>query len=49
MGDSGSNIVEVIMRGGSRVIFFVYSNCHFIFMLFADGNMVSAVLYVSRI
>lgn len=48
MGVMGSNIVEMIIKGGSRVVFFVCSNCHFIFMLFADGNMVSAVLYVSR-
>lgn len=41
-------MVEIIIRGGSKVIFFVCSNCHFIFMLFADGNIVSAVLYVSR-
>lgn len=41
-------MVEVIIKGGNRVAFFVYSNCHFIFMLFVDGNMVSAVLYVSR-
>lgn len=41
-------MVERMIRGDRRVVFFVYSNCHFIFMLFADGNIVSAVLYVSR-
>lgn len=48
MGVSGSSIVEMTIKGGSRVTFFMCSNCHFIFMLFVDGNMVSAVLYVSR-
>lgn len=38
-----------MVRGDRRVIFFVVSNCHFIFMLFVEGNMVSAVAYVSRI
>ena len=31
-----------------RVICFVELNCHFIFMLFGEGNKVSAVEYVSR-
>lgn len=34
---------------GSDGIRFVFSNCHFIFMLLDEGNMVSAVEYVSRI
>lgn len=33
---------------GRRVIRFVVENCHFIFMLFVEGNIVSAVEYVSR-
>lgn len=41
-------MVEVTISGGSKVTFFVFSNCHFIFMLFIEGNMVSAVAYVSR-
>lgn len=44
IGVMGSNIVEVIINGGRRMIFFVLSNCHFIFMLFAEGNMVSVVV-----
>lgn len=30
------------------MVFFMFSNCHFIFMAFVEGNMVSAVAYVSR-
>lgn len=37
-------MVEVMISGGRRMIFFVLSNCHFIFMLFAEGNMVSVVV-----
>ena len=37
-----------MISGGRKIIFFVFSNCHFIFMLFVDGHIVSAVLYVSR-
>ena len=33
---------------GKRIVCFVESNCHFIFMLFVEGNMVNAVEYVSR-
>lgn len=44
IGVMGSSIVEVIINGGRRMIFFVLSNCHFIFMLFAEGNMVSVVV-----
>lgn len=46
---SGSIIVETTIVGDRRIIFFVLSNCHFIFMLFVVGNKVSAVAYVSRI
>lgn len=34
---------------GRRIIRFVVENCHFIFILFVEGNIVSAVEYVSRI
>lgn len=44
----GSSIVEIIISRGNRAVLFVFSNCHFIFMLFVEGNMVSAVAYVSR-
>lgn len=40
MGVSGCSIVEMIISGGKRIIFFVHSSCHFIFILFVDGNMV---------
>ena len=33
---------------GRRTIRFVVENCHFIFILFVEGNIVSAVEYVSR-
>lgn len=49
IGVSGINIVDITIRGGRNIVFFVFSNCHFIFMLFVEGNMVSAVAYVSRI
>lgn len=45
---SGSIIVDITIRGGKKVIFFVHSNRHFIFMLLFEGNMVSAVEYVNR-
>lgn len=41
-------MVEITIRGDSRVVFFVFSNCHFIFIVFVEGNKVSAVAYVSR-
>lgn len=41
-------MVEVTIRGGRRMLFFVFSNCHFIFIVFVEGNIVSAVAYVSR-
>lgn len=40
----GSNIVEIMISGGNKAIFFVFSNCHFIFILFVEGNSVSAVV-----
>lgn len=45
---SGSSIVDITIKGGKRIVFFVHSNRHFIFMLLFEGNMVSAVVYVSR-
>ena len=49
IGVSGSSIVDVTIRGARRVVFFVVSNCHFIFILFVAGNIVSAVVYVRRV
>lgn len=49
IGVSGSNMVDSTVIVGRRVIRFVVGNCHFIFMLFVEGNIVSAVEYVSRI
>ena len=46
---SRSNMVEVMMKGSKRIFFFVSSNCHFIFMLFVEENIVSTVSYVSHI
>lgn len=34
--------------GAKRMGRFVFSNCHLIFMLFADGNIVRDVAYVNR-
>lgn len=34
--------------GDSQFIHFVFSNCHLIFMLLVDGNIVRDVVYVSR-
>lgn len=44
IGVMGSSMVEMMISGGRRIIFFALSNCHFIFMLFTEGNMVSAVV-----
>lgn len=41
-------MVDKITIVGRRVICFVVGNCHFIFILFTEGNIVSAVEYVSR-
>ena len=49
VGVSGSNMVDSTVIVGRRVIRFVVGNCHFIFILFVEGNIVSAVEYVSRI
>ena len=49
IGVSGSSMVDSTTVVGRRVICFVGENCHFIFMLFVEGNIVSAVEYVSRI
>lgn len=49
IGVSGSNMVDSTVIVGRRVIRFVVGNCHFIFILFVEGNIVSAVEYVSRI
>ena len=47
-GVRGRIIVDTTMVG-RRIICFVRSSHHFIFMLFAEGNLVSAVEYVSYI
>lgn len=49
IGVSGSNMVDSTVIVGRRVIRFVVGNCHFIFILFVEGNIVSAVEYISRI
>lgn len=43
IGVSGNSIVDKITIVGRRVICFVVENCHFIFMLLVEGNIVSAV------
>lgn len=35
--------------GDRYVVHFVFSNCHLIFILLVDGNIVREVAYVSRI
>lgn len=39
----GSSIVEITIAVGRRGVRFVELNCHFIFILFVEGNSVSAV------
>ena len=48
IGVSGNSIVDSTVIVGRRLIHFVVENCHFIFILFVEGNIVSAVEYVSR-
>ena len=48
IGVSGNSIVDNTVIVGRRLIRFVVKNCHFIFILFVEGNIVSAVEYVSR-
>ena len=48
IGVSGNSIVDNTVIVGRRIIRFVVENCHFIFILFVEGNIVSAVEYVSR-
>ena len=47
-GVRGKIIVDTTIVG-RRIICFVRSSHHFIFMLFVEGNLVSAVAYVSHI
>ena len=49
IGVSGSIMVDNTTIVGRKVIFFIRGNCHFIFMLFVEGNIVSVVECVSRI
>ena len=46
-GVKGKSFVDITVMFGRKIIYFVESNCHF--MLFMEGNMVSAVEYVSCI
>ena len=48
IGVSGNSMVDSTIIIGKRVIRFVVENCHFIFILFVEGNIVSPVEYVSR-
>ena len=41
IGVSGSIMVDNTTIVGRKVIFFIRGNCHFIFMLLVDGNIVS--------
>lgn len=47
-GANGSVSVEIVISGAMRGICFVFSNCHFILLLFVVGNIVREVEYVSR-
>ena len=49
IGVSGSSMVDSTTIVGRSVICFVGENCHVIFMLFVEGNIVHVVEYVSRI
>ena len=46
-GIKGKSFVDITIIFGRKIICFMESNCHF--MLFMEGNMVSAVEYVSCI
>lgn len=48
IGVSGSSMVDSTVIVGKKIVCFVVENCHFIFILFVEGNIVSAVEYVSR-
>ena len=48
IGVSGSSMVDSTVIVGRRLIRFVVENCHFIFILFVEGNIVSVVEYLSR-
>lgn len=41
--------VEIIIIGARQGICFVFANCHLIFMLLVDGNIVRDVEYARRI
>lgn len=43
IGVSGRSNVDIMVSVGRKIIRFEFSNCHFIFMLFVDGNIVSEV------
>lgn len=48
IGVSGSSMVDSTVIVGKKIVCFVVENCHFIFILFVEGNIVSAVEYMSR-
>lgn len=48
-GASGRIRVEIVNIRGRYIICFWVLNCHFIFILFDVGNMVSDVVYVIRV
>ena len=48
IGVSGSSMVDSTTIVGRRVVCFVRENCHFIFILFVEGKIVSVVEYASR-
>lgn len=41
--------MEMVIIEGRCIVCFGILNCHFIFMLFAVGNIVSDVVYVIRV
>lgn len=48
MGDRGRMRIDRMIKGDRRGVGLVWLNCHFIFMLFVDGNIVKDVEYVKR-
>ena len=40
--------MDITIIVGRKIVCFAKSNCHFIFILFMEGNIVSAVEYVSH-
>lgn len=42
-GVRGRSRVDKVVRTGNIIIFFLFCNCHFIFMLLVEGNRVRDV------